>query len=108
MQISKELFESIYNMKINRIDVDVYDNIWIDIDSNHLSRFDSINNFYFKCKQWALTMGYNINSGINFYGGECFITDVDNSDIIKSFINEVESEQYAVIKACEWIMERIK
>lgn len=39
--ISKELFKTIYNIKINKIEVDEFDYIWINIESNTLSRFDS-------------------------------------------------------------------
>ena len=108
--ISKELFESIYDMKINRLEVDEYSNIWIDIDSKHLSRFDSLNNFFFKCKQWAYERGFIIESGfhknaINASHTRCFGWVSETIDIENTFNGTTEFD--VVVKSCEWIKQEV-
>lgn len=111
MQISKELFEAVQN----RTNVD---NIWIEDDHLHIEyinsdtiQYLSVNDFYFQCKQWALkhiidkeiqSTGCIISSWTHPTGkGKARILVID-----ETFIADTEVE--AVIKACEWIMERIK
>ena len=118
--ISKELFESIYDMKINRLEVDEYSNIWIDIDSKHLSRFDSLNNFSFKCKQWAWDNGYQIRSSFRSvtmdsrpYGELIDCTAIDVPDgIVYNMIatygaEDDETEIDVIIRLSEWVLEKL-
>lgn len=102
--ISKELFETIYNIKIKRIEVDEFEYIWINIESNTLSRFDSINNFFFKCTDWAfkLKQKYVLLSGYR----TCQIhKDNENGSFIllKTF-NNIKQKQ-ALFDSCQWILE---
>lgn len=107
MKISKELFENIYNIKVNRIQIDEFHNVWIDIDSNHLSRFDSVNNSFFKCKDWANKQGYRLLSGSHDYNNKIICYIYKGYDYIGDFdeLFVAESEQQAVFDACQWILE---
>jgi len=54
VKISKELFESVYNCDIttDKAMLDVFKSI-------------SLNDFFFKCKEWAMNKGYQIISGLS-------------------------------------------
>jgi hypothetical protein len=109
--ISKELFEAVMNIKINKLQVDEFNYIWINIDSTHLSRFDSINNFFFRCKKWAKSNGYRLLSGSQsnlMLCEESHHCDAHKSTIMwddkyESFGGK--SEQQAVFDACQWIID---
>lgn len=110
MKISRELFEAVANIKINKLENDDFGYIWINIDSNELSRFDSINNFFFMCKDWALEKGHYLASN-KYPGGACcqyFTEDtVSCSECyeLKSITIHADSEQQAVFDACQIILE---
>lgn len=105
--ISKELFEAVMNIKINKLQVDEFNYIWINIDSTHLSRFDSINNFFFLCKDWANKNEYRLLNGSHDYNNRiiCFI--YKDFDYMGDYEEEFksDSEQQAVFDACQWIID---
>lgn len=110
MKISKELFEIIYNVKISKLEVDEFSYIWVNIDSEHLSRFDSINNFFFKCKDWAYNKGYYLASNRYSDGACCqyFTEDsreCDECGEVKTITIHADSEQQAVFNVCQCILE---
>lgn len=68
----------------------------------------------YKCKEWALSLGYYLTSNIYLGGGCCQIL-TDNAEEcpecgteISNHIVHEDTEVYAVIKACEWILKEIK
>lgn len=105
MKVSKELFEAVMNIKINKLEIDDFNYIWININSTDLSRFDSINNFFFKCKDWAIEQKYYIWS---FEGkdGSGYATpeEISISDNMNFQLN-ADSEQQAVFDTCQWILD---
>ena len=110
--ISKELFENVMNIKINKLQVDEFNYIWINIDSTYFSRFDSINNFFFLCKEWVNKNGYRLLSrpisDLIVYE-ESYHCDVHKLNVMwddkyESFGGK--SEQQAVFDACEWILNK--
>lgn len=102
--ISKELFEEIYNIKINKIEVDDFGYIWINIESDTLSRFDSINNFFFKCNDWAIKSNpkYMLLSGYRI----CQIHKNNGNGIFK-LLKEFHNlkQKQALFDSCQWILE---
>lgn len=91
--ISKELFEAVYNCNITT-------------DKDMLGMYKSINiyEFAFKCKEWAFKNKYKIQSQINESNkGHSHITKKNDDCWAKGFFEDTEIE--AIIKACEWILE---
>lgn len=91
--VSKDLFEAIYNCDITT-------------DKDMLVMYKSINiyEFAFKCKEWAFKNKYKIQSQINQSNkGHSHITKKNDDCWAKGFFEDTEIE--AIIKACEWILE---
>ena len=91
--VSKELYEAVYDKTLEELNLDLDDLKYIDINA-----------FYFKCKEWAYTQGYNLKSEI---AGclMCQRTSFMGSD--EEWFNG-SSEIEAVIKACEYILQQTK
>ena len=109
VEISKELFEAVYNCDITT-------------DKDTLNAYKNINlyTFFFDCKEWALNKGYQIISGladepahrrsdekayakINHYYGD----SIDNLKY-KYKIIIANTEVEVVIKASEYILKEDK
>ena len=93
--ISKELFEAVYNCDITT-------------DKDMLNVYKTINiyEFAFKCKEWLLNKGYSQLSGRDdiYEKGVGFVCSIGSTTLlIEDFYAGTEIE--AIIKACEWILE---
>ena len=67
----------------------------------------NIYKFAFKCKVWALSIGYSHLSGKDdiYEKGEGFVCSIGSTTLlIKDFYADTEIE--AIIKACNWILEK--
>lgn len=118
MKISKELFEAVMNIKLGTYysdNIETERRLWIDKD---LICWDavpfvgeiSINDFFFKCKEWVLTQGYYLASNIYSDGACCQYFTEDSKECcecggVKSITIHAESEQQAVFDACQWILD---
>lgn len=108
VEISKELFEAVYNCDITT-------------DKDTLNAYKNINlyTFFFDCKEWALNKGYQIISGladepahrrsdekayakINHYYGD----SIDNLKY-KYKIIIANTEVEVVIKASEYVLKEL-
>ena len=105
MKVSKELFEAVMNIKINKLEIDDFDYIWINIDRTDLSRVDSINNFFFKCKKWAIEQKYYIRSFEGKDGSGYATPEEISISGDMNFQLNADSEQQAVFDACQWILD---
>ena len=113
LKISKELISEVLDMPKESI-VDIY------TDGNYLlirkinSRIEEHNiyEFAFKCKEWAFKQGYELFSRIlsndHQHIGNCVVyrVEADPEESLK-IMNE-KTEQEAILKACEWILEQNK
>lgn len=117
MEISKELFEAVMNIKLGTYysdNIETERRLWIDKD---LICWDavpfvdeiSINDFFFKCKEWASTKGYILFSKTRLSSSlaSCYFDVMGFHDYEDDFKNDfrAESEQQAVFDACQWILE---
>lgn len=116
--ISKELFEIIINKKIieyngvfGKYISAKYDNT-VDLstgikvvarDGGVIS--ESINDFYFKCKEWAYNHGIILSSETCDIGICCISTIEDQGYLANQYEIESTSEQQAVFDACQWIID---
>lgn len=117
--ISKELFEAVMSEKI--ID---YRGVFIDHISgtyNNKTILDgitivaadggiiscSVNNFFFKCKDWANKNGYRLLNGSHDYNNQTICLIYKDYDYIGDFCEKIkaDSEQQAVFDACQWILD---
>lgn len=109
MKVSKELFEAVMNVKINKLEIDNFDYIWINIDRTDLSRVDSINNFFFKCMNWSWSRECLLiisPQGNNFKDKPFYkVKIMNNAEYIKTFTDMKLSQQQAVFDACQWILD---
>ena len=67
----------------------------------------NIYKFAFKSKEWALSKGYSHLSGKDdiYEKGEGFVCSIGSTTLlIKDFYADIEIE--AIIKACNWILEK--
>lgn len=68
----------------------------------------NIYEFAFKCKEWALSKGYRLLS----LNKECYLCDTEGLCDISEQLNQwselfkANTEIEAIIKACEWILEK--
>ena len=87
------------------------------VDSNSLTYVNSgiyedinIYELVHKCKEWALSKGYDTRSGFNSYL-KCYFCDIYKDLIHQAryeYATKRTSEPEAIFKACEWIMEQTK
>ena len=97
--ISKELFEEVMKNKIFYSNDFHIDNNIISYVENDTWKDISINDFFFKCKEWA----YKQCNEIISYTEGCEIYQTQLDEIVKEFYSD--SEQQAVFDACQWILE---
>lgn len=95
--ISKELFEAVCPDKIFK-HIMYHDRIIFQFSHNGYETYMNINDFFFKCKKWALIKGYEISSKHNSY----FIKYGKNT-ITPTIL--YTSEQQAVFDACQNILK---
>jgi hypothetical protein len=105
MSISKELLSEVTGMKIGYIRLEDEERVLA-----YASRFPnaefwnnkSINIYELahKCKEWAFTKGYYLDSGKQDDGFRCFIATKEYSTMVKQ-----NTEPEAIFKACEYILE---
>lgn len=112
--ISKELLSAVLDVEVTNVIGIMYTNeLRYETCDDEFNSFNfiRINDLFVKCKQWALK--YIIDKEIQSYG--CTISSSTHPDgkgrarilvIDEIFIADTEVE--AVIKACEWILDRIK
>ena len=95
-EISKELFEAIMSLDSGRINV--FDS---SITYNYGHNCISINDFFFKCKEWAYNQGYIIYSSTK----SCSMFKKE-AQLYCS--NEDIQEQQKIFDACQWILDKDK
>lgn len=102
--ISKELFEAVM-FKVDKLST--YGGVIKYFKNGNEDTF-LVDEFYFRCKKYALEQGYTI-SGMTFNSGNKGLATLRK---IKSFNNRLErfkstSEQQAVFDACEYIRKEL-
>ena len=110
--ISKELFESAMNINVfYHNDFELDDNRGgIYYERDNVTNFIHYNDFFFRCKEWALGQGYYLASNMYIGGGCCdYFTDAspdcNECGNTTSELIHRSSEQQAVFDACQWILE---
>lgn len=107
-KISKELFEAVMDVKkecylqdIELIDENKIIYSYLVDEQFQEPRYDEelINDFFFKCKEWAYNKGYIIKTDI---AGEWELYNFKNGGIFDT--QNSSSEQQAVFNACQWIL----
>ena len=115
-KISKELFEAVMDVKkecylqdIELIDENKIIYSYLVDEQFQEPRYDEelINDFFFKCKEWALNEGYwlmtwkhKIGAGCKIFRGHLNIRVDERLD--------ADSEQQAVFDACMYILDKDK
>ena len=107
VEISKELFEAVYNCDITT-------------DKDTLNAYKNINlyTFFFDCKEWAMNKGYQITSGLSnepYYRKQdekaySKVLWYEGDDIYRGYKDiyfTANTEVEAVIKASEYILKTI-
>ncbi len=101
MEISKELFEAVYGKSLKELSLDLSDLKYVDTNA-----------FFFKCKEWAFSEGYQLEISrywniptyyckIVIRGGD-FCEECGESRAIYELEDLREID--IVVKACEWIL----
>jgi hypothetical protein len=106
--ISKKLMQELMkNLTVKEIistgNNKVDNNIYYKVEEIDILQSTNIFELAHKCKEWAVSKGYNIWSSA--YGCECYIDGrnlVNNENIRFLACNEPE----AIFKACEWILKQ--
>lgn len=125
MGISKELLSEVLKSQVEIIDIGeckcmIRNSIYFDNEQmgiayrylygNKETRFMSIYEFAFKCKEWAKNKEYIIHSSPTQKIEHTAI--VQSFDFNKFYYGENQfyalTEVEAIIKACEWILKEIK
>ena len=116
-KISKELFEAVYNEDLLRIEIGTYSVVAYLTDGTEFT--ENIDTFFFDCKEWASSMGYDLYS-YRFDGDVSYAyLDLDMKGVhplrpkygfVGSFLEEfeAETEQQAVFDACMYILDKDK
>ena len=115
-KINKELFEAVCSDKIFNY-INTSDRIIFEFGHNNHQTYMSINDFFFKCKEWALEQGYELSSGYRVYGIQyegnksenklyCDCRYIENGIQVIRF--KANSEQQAVFDACMYILDKDK
>ena len=102
LEISKELFKEDFNSKCHEVFIK---DEFVIAHSNLGMKMVNVCEFVFiKCKEWALTKGYKIQSQINYENkGHSHISKISENEWAKGFFKDTEIE--CILKACEWILE---
>lgn len=125
--ISKELFSEVMNIKIEDIvdlkifgkELNYYEKCLLNfccdgrLSKHKDSIYKSVNIYElaFKCKEWALSKGYIINSGAttsNDWSSTIYKVIKENPYIKELSYTWEQSENEAIFKACQWILDNKK
>lgn len=93
MEVSKELYEAVYNKSLKDLG----------LDSSDLKNID-FNAFFFKCKAWAVANNRELYSSSR---GHCYISNLNRNNPSNTIDHYAETEVEATIKACEYILKEI-
>ena len=93
MEVSKELYEAVYNKSLKDLG----------LDSSDLKNID-FNAFFFKCKVWAIANNRELYSSSS---GHCYISNLNRNNPSNTIDHYAETEVEATIKACEYILKEI-
>ena len=101
MKVSKELYEAVYNKSLKDLG----------LDSSDLKNID-FNAFFFKCKEWASTQGYELRSGRDIDVKEelCYFCEYKQErqlDYTDGDYFLADNELDSVMKTCEWVLKEI-
>lgn len=103
-EISKELFEAVYNEDLLRIEIGTYSIVAYLTDGTEFT--ENIDTFFFKCKEWLLDM-LDIDISTKVSKKEV-IVELYIKEIIDFNYFHSTSEQQAVFDACMYILEQSK
>ena len=111
--ISRELFEAVFEgcvFKYVKDNVIYYSQPCVIMEGSWVESETNVNDFFFDCKEWALSKGYIISSGLTPVLGvnkdgwaEVFSSSTPLDGKLHTF--KQLSEPEAVFKACEWILK---
>lgn len=105
---SKELLSEVLGRDVDKVKgIEENTLIYGCVHSNRW--YDEINIYELahKCKEWAIKKEFIVTSQINTYASYSYIgLDELYGGFIKEF--EANTEQEAIFKSCEWIMEQAK
>ena len=111
LQISKKLISEVLKIPLDVINEVYFDKTHLLVrKSNNRIEEHNIYEFAFKCKEWALKKGYMMKIE-NHYSDSIVIQirkNTSKSSYIEPWKKTFKSEIEAIIKACEWILERSK
>lgn len=102
--ISKKLLSEVLGCKIVEININC-NNVWHEIFNDNEIYCINIHELAHKCKEWAITSGYNTHSVRNlkeyvvYVSGDC----KEPSDDFRCC-----TEPEAIFKACQWILKNKK
>ena len=107
---SKELLSAVYPIdETTEIYVGVQEStgrvMWFGKEYNDCRSEIDIHRVAHKCKEWALSKNYILQSSIEIDCGYCEISYIILNQVKKVLIT-AESEPEAVFKACEWILDK--
>ena len=123
-KISNELIEEIIGIELKKLEVLIDNNIIkifnydIELCDYTIKHKESINDFFFKCKNWAFKGGYELSSGYHIYGLQykghkdankiyCDCRYYNNEEIqVRRFF--ANTEQQCIFDACQWIHDNNK
>lgn len=108
---SKELMSEVLGYEVTKVSLDdtqstPYVNVYI---NNEVLIYDGINIYELahKCKERALEQGYFLYSVLVDKEAYAFVTHPNNTSL-RLFSNHSKTEQEAIFKCYEWIMEQTK
>ena len=109
--ISKELLSEVLGKEVTNIQKGCTENelkITAYFGDARQSFHINIYELAYKCKEWAYENDYYIYSIVTFAAeGSCYLTHENNiSKRLKTF--DSDTEQEAILKACEYILNNIK
>ena len=96
-KISKELFEAVHGRKVDE---------HTDLRYKGFLSTLVVNDFFFKCKEWALEQGYILESSFKDTS-ICVVYRIINDGWSKTKETSFSrsSEQQAVFNACQWLLD---
>lgn len=113
--ISKELFEAVMGTKTLTYSIEGSKNSKVIVYSTGYIRTKTItiNDFFFKCKEWAFKQGYVIRTGMRFDVGASAQIYAETSPFSFNALKlideqdwiDADSEQQCCFDACQWILD---
>ncbi len=116
--ISKELLSKVFNIEgvgseINVNNSDVHYHHYIEKEKNVHYRYKeetiNIHELAHKCKEWASNnFGYIMQSWTLGKEGKCKLSNITNGIpiVVELCLINADTEQEAIFKTCEWILEQ--